>query len=74
MDGSSLNQDSGYNSPFDLEFCIDAESSYYQQMMNEFEAEGVLLSNPSSETKAISKQSWKDESSKNTFGKYMSYE
>lgn len=53
MDRSGLNQDSGYNSQSDLEFGTDAEASYYQQMMNEFEAEGVTLSNPSDETKAM---------------------
>lgn len=50
---SGLNQDTGYNSQSDLEFGTDAEASYYQQMMNEFEAEGFTLSNPSDETKAI---------------------
>lgn len=53
VDGFGLNQDSGYNSQSDLEFGTDAEASYYQQMMNEFEAEGVTLSNPSDETKAM---------------------
>ncbi|KAJ8058169.1 hypothetical protein OCU04_013023 [Sclerotinia nivalis] len=50
---SDFNQDSGYNSQSDRGFGTDAEASYYQQMMNEFEAERVTLSDPSDETKVM---------------------
>ncbi|TGO07583.1 hypothetical protein BTUL_0262g00010 [Botrytis tulipae] len=50
---SGADQDSSYNSQSDRGFGSDAEASYYQQMMNDFEAEGVTLSNPSDETKAM---------------------
>ncbi|KAF7894704.1 uncharacterized protein EAF01_010154 [Botrytis porri] len=50
---SGFDQDSSCNSQSDQGSGTDAEASYYQQMMNEFEAEGVTLSNPSDETKAM---------------------
>ena len=50
---SGFDQDSSYNSQSNQGSGTDVEASYYQQMMNEFEAEGVTLSNPSDETKAM---------------------
>jgi hypothetical protein len=54
---SELDQDSGYNSQSDREpdpeSGGDAKTMYYQQKMDEFEVEGVTLSNLCDETKAI---------------------
>jgi hypothetical protein len=54
---SELDRDSGYNSQSDhesdVEFDANAKAMYYQQKMNEFEAEGVTLSNPCDDTKAM---------------------
>jgi hypothetical protein len=50
---SELDRDSGYNSWSDCKADSDAEAMYYQQKEDEFEAEGVTLSNPCDETQAM---------------------
>jgi hypothetical protein len=50
---SEADPDSGYNSRSDCEADSDAEAMYYQQKEDEFEAEGVTLSNPCDETQAM---------------------
>lgn len=48
----TLNRNSGYNSETDYEADSNDEAIYYQQKEDEFEAEGVTLSNPCDGTKA----------------------
>jgi hypothetical protein len=50
---SEVDPDSGYNSRSGCEGDSDAEAMYYQQKEDEFEAEGVTLSNPCDETQAM---------------------